>query len=148
MIQCGVCWHRFCSYFFEHKAGASIRYRMPKRQRKVAIIETSTDLRFYSARKNAFFLSNFFPSRFSIDSVEWPSVEHYFQAMKFPTHPKWQDEIRIADSPAIAKRLGSTRAVPIREDWDAVRKTVMITALRAKFDADASLKRSLLATGE
>lgn len=41
--------------------------------------------------------------------------------MKFPSDEDYQEEIRNADSPATAKKLGGNRLRPMREDWDQVR---------------------------
>ena len=63
----------------------------------------------------------------------WPTVEHYYQAMKFPNDPVWQEEIRNARTPAAAKRMGLDRAHPVRADWEAVKVPYMRMALEAKF---------------
>jgi DNA-directed RNA polymerase II subunit RPB2 len=63
----------------------------------------------------------------------WPTVEHYYQSMKFPDDPVWQEEIRRARTPAIAKRMGLDRAHPVRADWEAVKVAYMRAALEAKF---------------
>ena len=63
----------------------------------------------------------------------WPTVEHYYQAMKFPQDPAWQEEIRMASTPAKAKKMGLSRDHPVRGDWEAIRERVMRTALEAKF---------------
>lgn len=43
---------------------------------------------FYSESDDFGFLSNFWAGDINIDGKIWPSTEHYFQAMKFPTEPK------------------------------------------------------------
>jgi ribA/ribD-fused uncharacterized protein len=63
----------------------------------------------------------------------WPTVEHYYQAMKFPQDPAWQEEIRMASTPAKAKKMGLSRDHPVRGDWEVIRDRVMRTALEAKF---------------
>jgi len=83
----------------------------------------------------------------SIDGKVWPSVEHYFQAMKFPTNLPYQEEIRGAKTGAKAKSLGR-KGEPVREDWETYRLSVMETALREKFsDRHPELKAKLLSTG-
>ena len=79
------------------------------------------------------YLSNFFPCR-----IEYPapgggclifdSTEAFFQAMKTLD---WSDRRRIAEkrNPGEAKRAG--RRVAIRPDWDAIKKEVMLYALKA-----------------
>src|SRR5579863_3132629 len=38
---------------------------------------------FYSPKEKYYEFSNFYLSKMIIDRIEYPSVEHYFQAMKF-----------------------------------------------------------------
>jgi ribA/ribD-fused uncharacterized protein len=100
----------------------------------------------YFFRKNQPFseLSNFAPFGFEEGGLHWPTVEHYFQAQKF-RDPKHQERIRLAHSPMEAKTLGQTRQVPIREDWESVKESVMKHAVRLKFQ-NAQLKSLLLST--
>lgn len=90
-------------------------------------------------------LSNFYPSPFELDGHVWPTVEHYFQAMKTVSIGDLK-KIRDAESPGAAKRLG--RNVELRREWEEVKLRVMRDALTAKFDADAGLRRYLLDTGD
>lgn len=102
--------------------------------------------RFYEANG---FLSNFYPSPIILDGKTWPTVEHYFQAMKFPAYPDYQERIRQAHSPEDAKRFGGRRSeVPIRTDWETFRGYVMRTALRAKFTQHPHLHMALLVTDD
>jgi ribA/ribD-fused uncharacterized protein len=77
----------------------------------------------------------------------WPTVEHYYQAMKFPQDPAWQEEIRMASTPAKAKKMGLTRDHPVRGDWEAIRDRVMRTALDAKFRQNPAQLALLQETG-
>ena len=90
-------------------------------------------------------LSNFSPHGFDVDGVCWPTVEHYFQAQKFPGHP-YQETIRNALTPEQAKQWGQSRDVPLRPDWEQVKDAVMKEALRRKFSAP-ELRTLLLNTG-
>lgn len=103
-------------------------------------------IRFYSTRKTHAWLSNFSPHGFEEDGVWWPTVEHYFQAQKFPD-PAYRETIRAAKTPAAAKALGRSRAHPIRPDWDAVREAIMAHALRRKFESHPELRALLEETG-
>lgn len=76
----------------------------------------------------------------------WPTVEHYYQAMKFPEDPDWQEQIRMARTPAIAKRMGLDRGHPVRVDWDAVKVAYMRMALEAKFKQNPADLAILLQT--
>jgi len=103
-------------------------------------------LYFFDEDHPHFELSNFSPHGFELDGVYWPTVEHYFQAQKFPdsTHRK---AIRKASTPEKAKQLGQSRDFPLRPDWSQVKDQVMKRALQSKF-SDPTLRNLLLATGE
>lgn len=91
------------------------------------------------------FLSNYYPSVivWGHDKEEFPTVEHFFQAMK--TWSITQHEaIRTACCPGEAKKLG--RRCTLREDWDEVKNDFMLTGLRKKFE-DPVLRQKLIDTG-
>jgi ribA/ribD-fused uncharacterized protein len=90
------------------------------------------------------FLSNFWPSPFRVSVWNFATVEHYFQACKMTTTEDFE-AVRTARSPGIAKRLA--RAKTRRDDWDNIKETYMLTALRMKFQIPA-LREQLLATGD
>lgn len=103
---------------------------------------------FYSHTKGPYAaFSNFTPHPFTLDGLVWPTVEHYFQAAKFPGHSH-AETIRQATSPRSAKMLGRTRAVPLRADWETVKDDVMRRGVRAKFEAHDDLRALLLSTGD
>jgi ribA/ribD-fused uncharacterized protein len=109
----------------------------------VAVIE------FYSKTPEYKEFSNFHMVSLNLEGREWPSAEHYFQAMKFYENPEYQETIRKAKTPAVAKRLGKTRDVPIRSDWNTYRDTVMYIALKEKFsERHPELRGKLLKTGD
>lgn len=89
------------------------------------------------------FLSNFYPSPFEEDGITYPTVEHYFQAMK-TLNIEERKAIAAADTPGRAKRMG--RVVNLRKDWEQVKIDVMRHALEMKFQ-DLGLKMRLLNTG-
>ncbi len=76
-------------------------------------------------------LSTFSPHSFDLDDCLWPSVEHYYQAMKFE-NSEYREKIRLADHPKRARRLGRTRFKKIRKDWHTVREVVMTRAVYIK----------------
>jgi N-glycosidase YbiA len=91
--------------------------------------------------------SNFWPASFLLDDKRWPTVEHYFQAKKFPTDPSIQEIIRSASSPFLAKRLGRTCSVHFDAAWEDHKEDIMKMALLAKFTQNPELSTLLLATG-
>ncbi len=102
---------------------------------------------FYSQIDEHAYLSNFSPHGFELDGVYWPTVEHYFQAQKFAGHDH-AEHIRRARTPKEAKRLGRSRAHPLRPDWETVKDDVMHRAIQRKFETHADLRERLLATGD
>lgn len=90
------------------------------------------------------FLSNFYRVPFRLDGLEWPTVEHYYQAQKFEDIV-YCERIRLAATPREAKNLGQACDVPIRKDWETHRMTAMLQALAAKFTQNADSQKMLLA---
>jgi ribA/ribD-fused uncharacterized protein len=78
----------------------------------------------------------------------WPTVEHYYQAMKFPQDAGYQEEIRMAPTPARAKKMGTDRSRPVRGDWDKIKDRIMKGALVAKFQQNPGLLSLLQGTGD
>jgi ribA/ribD-fused uncharacterized protein len=86
---------------------------------------------------------NFWPSQVSFGGVEYPTVEHAYQAARCATTAD-REIVREARSPGEAKRLGR-RMDPV-EGWANVRDDVMLDLLRNKF-LEPDLRRRLLSTG-
>lgn len=100
---------------------------------------------FYNPTDPYGFLANYAISPIELDGASWLSVEHYYQAQKFPD-PAIQAAIRAATTPGKAKALAWSRG-DYRADWDEIKDGVMLRAMRAKFDQHADLAAQLLATG-
>lgn len=115
-----------------------------------------------SFRGDYAFLSNFHPSKVRLAGVEYPTVEHAFQASKCGPHSTITKTIAvglktelvllnarqfIADlpSPGAAKRIG--RHVRLRSDWESVKVDIMHDLLRQKF-SDPVLGAKLVRTGD
>jgi hypothetical protein len=107
-------------------------------------MEESLVLRYFRPEAGYYQFSNFAPYGFHLDGLWWRTVEHYFQAQKFPPGP-YREMVRTAATPAAAKALGQSRAHPLRPDWEQVKEEMMLRAYRAKF-ADPTLARLLLGT--
>jgi N-glycosidase YbiA len=91
------------------------------------------------------FLSNFYLCPIELDGVDYPSVEHAFQAAKtFDADERYS--IQIAHSPAEAKRLG--RRIQLREDWESVKLSILENMVRQKFTRHPELGAMLLTTGD
>ncbi len=103
-------------------------------------------IEFYSTKDPYGEFSNFAPFGFHFDGHWYRTSEHFFQVMKFED-ADYQDKIRETKSPMIAARLGRSRKVKIRDDWEDVKVDVMRTAVRAKIQAHDELQELLLGTG-
>lgn len=110
--------------------------------------ESGDSIYFYSKTTAYYELSNFSPYGFQLEGVYWPTVEHYFQARKFPSQPAYQEKIRHARTPKEAKALGRSRKAPLRPDWEEIKDEIMRKALRAKFVTHPKLRAMLLGTKE
>lgn len=106
----------------------------------------NTPILFYTLRNKWGIFSNFFKGKFELDGVEWPTVEHYFQAQKFP-NTEHVENIRRLATPKAAKDYGRRTDIQIRPDWEEVKEDVMYLALDAKFSQRPTLKARLLETG-
>jgi ribA/ribD-fused uncharacterized protein len=87
------------------------------------------------------------PSPIVIEGKRYPTVEHYFQAMKFPDDLQWQEAIRVADKGLKARQLGEDKTKAPRADWEKVKESVLKEALVAKFQQNRGLLQLLKETG-
>jgi ribA/ribD-fused uncharacterized protein len=100
---------------------------------------------FFYAKDNEFAsFSNFTPSKFKKFGKEWPTVEHFYQAMKAGENEEWEEKIRTASSPAQAKQLG--RQVPMVADFENNKYEIMLIGVRLKFSTEP-FKSILLKSG-
>lgn len=93
------------------------------------------------------FLSNFYPSKVEWEGVEYPTVEHAFQAAK-TRDPRERQTVKYCKTPGDAKRAG--RKVTMQQGWDCIRLDVMLKLLAQKFDKDKNpeLHQMLKDTGD
>ncbi len=92
-------------------------------------------------------LSTYSRHGFDLEGVHWPSVEHYFQGMKFED-PAEREKVRQAGHPKLARRLGRRRFVRIRKDWSKIRRVIMTRAIYTKCRTHPEVAQRLLETGE
>lgn len=91
------------------------------------------------------FLSNFHPAKVVFEGLEYPSVEHAYQAAKTLDF-KLRAIFALQDMTAAqAKYLG--RQIKCRGDWETIKDGVMQSCLSAKF-SDPALRTLLVATGD
>ena len=78
-----------------------------------------------------------------LDDKEWPSVEHYFQAMQFES-TAYQEKIRTAVSSDHAIKLGKTWFKKKRRDLKQVRTVLMTRALYIKCRTYPDISKRLI----
>jgi ribA/ribD-fused uncharacterized protein len=128
---------------------------------KPLIIPDDNRILFFDRDRQGFgFLSNFREAPITLDGLTWRSTEYYYQAQK-SRFSDYRQAIREAKSPGHAKRPATDprlskkigkqswfygRENAIRADWQSVKLSIMESAVRAKFNQHADLKRMLLET--
>jgi ribA/ribD-fused uncharacterized protein len=85
-----------------------------------------------------------------IEGVSYPTVEHYYQAMKAREFGDSESEKRIleARTPKAAKAMGRKVKNFMKEVWDEKRREIMLRAVKAKFVQHPELQKQLLDTGK
>jgi ribA/ribD-fused uncharacterized protein len=101
------------------------------------------------------FLSNFYPCEIIHQGIKYPSVEHYYVALKIKTDQQIEGRnITLIDcremiakitDPGKVKKLG--KFLKLRKDWKDVKLDVMLWGIREKFKNE-DLKQLLLSTGD
>lgn len=94
--------------------------------------------------------SNFSPHGIHLKGLDWPTVEHYYQAHKFlgTENEFLMAKIRAAKTPEEAAQLGRDRTRKLRPDWEAAKLAIMKEAVWAKFSTHPDIQQVLLDTGD
>lgn len=84
-----------------------------------------------------------------INGVIIPTVEHLYQACKFPLFPDIQEQILAEASPITAKMVSRKYGSFVRQDWDIIRIKVMRWVLSVKLSQNwNTFSELLLKTGD
>eukprot|EP00003_Mantamonas_plastica_P000522 TRINITY_DN10426_c0_g2_i2.p1 TRINITY_DN10426_c0_g2~~TRINITY_DN10426_c0_g2_i2.p1 ORF type:complete len:173 (+),score=57.29 TRINITY_DN10426_c0_g2_i2:40-558(+) len=115
--------------------------------------EERKSIGFYGQKNDNAYLSNFFLTPIDVDGVVWPSVEHFFQAMKYPHDQEYQEAIRKTPKCSKAKWMGGAAGAKknrkvIRSDWESVKEDIMHDIVLAKFQQNDEIKSKLIGTGD
>lgn len=102
---------------------------------------------FYKQYGELGYLANYSNHGFELDGKYWPTAEHYYQAQKFDDE-KLKEKIRKAQTPKIASQIGRDRNNKLRENWELVKREVMLKAVLAKFRSNKDILQKLIDTGE
>lgn len=101
------------------------------------------------------FLSNFYPCEIEYQGIEYPSVEHFYVAMKCNSDQiidnihydkiSFREKVSNVSTAGKVKALG--KKIKIRENWDDIKLKVMSIGLNQKFNHD-DLKALLISTND
>jgi ribA/ribD-fused uncharacterized protein len=124
------------------------------KKRKLRIVEDEEEpvLFFGSDESKGEFrtFSNMSNHPIDIEGVKYPTVEHYFQAMKakeFNDEEMYNKIVKTKTAKAV-KAVGKKVKNFVQEVWDSKREAVMEKAIRAKFVQHPELRKQLLETGD
>ncbi len=92
-------------------------------------------------------LSSYSRFGFHLDEADWPSVEHYYQAMKFEDEAI-RETFRLAPHPIDAAKLAKQNKKQIRKDWKKIKSTVMTRGTYTKCRSHEEVARALRKTGD
>lgn len=98
-----------------------------------------------SFRGEYFFLSNFFPCKIIYDEIEYPTLEHAYQASK-TLKQSMREMISKLGTPSEAKRIG--KRLENRSNWKQINLGIMEELVWQKFSGNVALSSLLLATGD
>jgi hypothetical protein len=92
-----------------------------------------------------YFLSNYYPCQIEVEGINFPSVEHAYQALK-TSDLEIRNQIKNCDTPGEARALIKKITPP--EDWEENKIGVMYKIIEHKFSSNEDLMDKLVATGE
>lgn len=98
-------------------------------------------VRFISHNETFYWLSNFFQTVVVINNHAFSSIEHAYQAKKYPVGSKNYNAIRFATTSSVAKQLGGQSTIQ-----PAQKISLMKECLPAKFNQNSYLKQWLIKT--
>lgn len=91
--------------------------------------------------------NNLYRAPFSIDGIEFPSVQHYLVYHKYAsTDADYATKVLAQKNPALLTGMMKSKDHASRADWDTVQSNLLQKALKAKF-ALPELRAKLLKTG-
>jgi len=102
-------------------------------------------IKFYEKDHPYGFFSNFSNHAVYLKNKIWKTSEHYYQSQKF-ADTDYEEEIRKAPKPSMAKDMAEKSSFPIRSDWKSIKISTMREVLYAKFTQHPDLRKELIKT--
>jgi ribA/ribD-fused uncharacterized protein len=113
-------------------------------------METNDKILFYSHNKTYGYMSNFYPSKFVDDNVEYNCSEQYFMKKKQelfdPTNITLANKILTNNIPSEIKKFGRQVKNYDEDIWNNMRYDIMKNGLRLKFMQNLDIKQKLINT--
>lgn len=105
---------------------------------------------FHNPNEENGYLSNWYPTHFTVDGIEFSSMEQFMMYQKACRFHDASVAIEILGTNDVAeiKKLGREVHGYDENTWNGVRQIVVYEGLKAKFSQNAELKAKLVDTGE
>lgn len=105
---------------------------------------------FHNPNEENGYLSNWYPAHFTVDGIEFSSMEQFMMYQKVC---RFHDasvakEILSTNDVAEIKKLGREVHGYNENTWNGVRQIIVYEGLKAKFSQNAELKEKLVDTGD
>lgn len=81
-----------------------------------------------------------------LDGLVWPTVEHYYQAMKFQ-NLDYKEKIRLSNTPNQAHKLGNAWFKKKVSNWKNIERTVMNRGMYIKAKTYLAVQNKLIESG-
>ena len=105
---------------------------------------------FHNPNEENGYLSNWYPSSFTVDEITFTSMEQYMMYCKATCFQDAEIARQILETEDVATIKALGRSVKGYDDnhWNGVRQIVVYQGLCAKFEQNEDLKYKLLSTGD
>ncbi len=118
----------------------------------IILMETLTEIYFYSHNGEYGYMSNFYPCVFTHDNIKFNCSEQFLMYVKAktfePDNIELHMQILTETNPSKIKNFGHNVANYNDVTWASMRYNVMVQGLKCKFEQNPELKAQLKSTGK